>query len=227
MALKVIGAGFGRTGTASLKIALERLLGGPCYHMSEVLGNPGHVDLWLDAAAGKPDWEAIFGGYVASVDYPACSFWRQLADAYPDARILLSVRDAERWFQSTQETIFSTTLQSLYAGTRWGRMIKATIDDKLGARLNDHDALVAAFTAHNAAVSNAFDPDRLLVYEVSQGWAPLCKFLDCEQPEEEFPYVNSKDEFTAVFDLLRSPVGERVMNGEGIEEQKLHDDMFK
>ena len=102
MTLKVIGAGFGRTGTASLKIALEKLLGAPCYHMSEVLGRAGHVDLWLDAAAGKPDWDAIFDGYAATVDFPASNYWREIADYYPDAKIVLSLRDAERWALSTQ-----------------------------------------------------------------------------------------------------------------------------
>lgn len=227
MTLKVIGAGFGRTGTASLKIALETLLGAPCYHMSEVLGKPGHVDMWLEAAAGKPDWEAIFGAYAATVDFPVCSFWREVAEAYPDAKILLSVRDAERWYQSTQETIFSETLQGLYAGTRWGSMVKATIDDRIGAEINDRDAMIAAFEAHNSAVRNAFEPDRLLVYQVSEGWAPLCEFLGCEQPDEKFPYVNSKEEFSGVFELLRSPVGAKVMNGEGIESQSLHEDVFK
>ena len=165
MTLKVIGAGFGRTATASLKYALETLLEGPCYHVSEVLGKPGHVDLWLDAAAGRPDWDAIFDGYAATVDFPASNYWRELAQAFPDAKILLSLRDAGRWFQSTQETIFSPTLQELQAGTRWGRMIKATIDDHLGGAMNDYDALIAAFEEHNRAVEDAFDHSRLLVFE--------------------------------------------------------------
>ncbi|MEZ5490812.1 MAG: sulfotransferase [Gammaproteobacteria bacterium] len=226
MALKVIGAGFGRTGTASIKIALETLLGAPCYHMSEVLGRHGHVDLWLDAAAGNPDWDAIFDGYVATVDFPASNYWRELAQAYPEAKVLLSVRDAERWFQSTRETIFSSTLQELSEGTRWGAMVKATIDDKLGCRMDDHDALITAFNAHNAAVREGIDPDRLLVYEASQGWAPLCEFLDCNQPDTEFPNVNSKEEFEGVFNLLRSPAGAKIMNGEGIGERTLHNDIF-
>ena len=176
MALKVIGAGFGRTATASLKIALERLLQAPCYHMSEVLGRAGHVDLWLDAAEGRPDWDAIFDGYAATVDFPASNYWRELSEAYPDAKILLSLRDAERWFQSTQETIFSPSLQKFQTGTKWGRMIKATIDDHLGGQMNDRDSLIEAFNAHNRAVEQAFGEDRLLVFEASQGWAPLCAF---------------------------------------------------
>lgn len=215
MTLKVIGAGFGRTSTASVKNALETLLGAPCYHMSEVLGKARQIDLWVDAASGTPDWDTIFDGYAATVDFPAANYWRELAESYPDAKILLSVRDAERWFQSTQETIFSPTLQALYAGTKWGEMIKATIDDHLGNQMNDKDALIKAFNAHNSAVQAAFGEDRLLVFEASQGWMPLCAFLGVDEPDEPFPHVNSKEEFKAVFRMLRSPIGAKVMNGDG------------
>ncbi len=228
MTLKVIGAGFGRTATASLKYALETLLDAPCYHMSEVLGKPGHVDLWLDAAAGRPDWDAIFDGYAATVDFPASNYWRELAQAYPDAKVLLSLRDGERWFQSTQETIFSPTLQELQAGTKWGRMIKATIDDHLGGAMNDRDALIAAFEKHNCAVQDAFDGSRLLVFEARQGWGPLCEFLDASEPDEPFPHVNSKEEFEAVFGMLRSPKGPKLMNGEGMGAPgSMHDEIFE
>ncbi|MEL6663657.1 MAG: sulfotransferase family protein [Pseudomonadota bacterium] len=227
MTLQVIGAGFGRTATASLKIALETLLGAPCYHMSEVLGQPGHVDLWLEAAAGRPDWDAIFSGYAATVDFPASNYWRELAEAYPDAKVLLSLRDADRWYQSTQETIFSPTLQALQADTKWGRMIKATIDDHLGGRMNDRDALIRAFEAHNAAVRAAFADDRLLVFEARQGWGPLCAFLGVDVPDDPFPHVNSKEEFDAVFEMLRSPLGVQVMNGEGMGAPgSMHDEIF-
>ncbi len=227
MTLKVIGAGFGRTASASLKYALETLLDAPCYHMSEVLGRPGHVDLWLNAAAGRPDWDAIFHGCAATVDFPASNYWSELADAYPDAKVLLSLRDADRWFASTQETIFSPSLQKLQAGTKWGRMIKATIDVHLGGDMNDRDALTAAFKKHNAAVQDAFDSDRLLVFEARQGWKPLCRFLGVAEPDEPFPHVNSKEEFDAVFEMLKSPIGPRVMNGEGMDAgSSMHDQIF-
>lgn len=142
MSLQVIGAGFGRTGTASLKNALELLLGRRCYHMSEVLGQPGHVDHWLDVVAGKPDWDAIFGDYVATVDFPASNYWRELADAFPDAKIVLSVRDPERWFESTQATIFGRELQDRAHGTKWGRMVRGTIDDHDGGDLNHRQCLI-------------------------------------------------------------------------------------
>lgn len=227
MKFQVIGAGFGRTGTASLKVALEKLLQAPCYHMSEVLGNAGHVDLWLDAAAGKPDWDAIFANFAATVDFPASNYWQELADFYPDAKIVLSVRDAAKWFDSTQDTIFSPTIQQLYAGTKWGRMIKATIDDHVGGDVGDRDAVIAAFNAHVARVKEAIGPDRLLVFEAKDGWEPLCKFLQLPVPDEPYPHINSKEEFDGVFDLLRSPVGAQAMNGDGVASASVHDDLFK
>ena len=227
MTMQVIGSGFGRTATASLKIALEKLLGLPCYHMSEVLGRAGHVDLWLEAAAGKPVWDRIFEGYAATVDFPASNYWRELAAFYPDAKVVHSVRDTARWVQSTQETIFSKTMQDFQEGTKWGRMAKATIDDHLGGDLHDVDALRVAFEKHTAAVKAAFGPDRLLVFEAKQGWEPLCEFLDVPVPDGPYPYVNSKDEFDNVFAMLGSPMGEKMMNGEGAESVSVHDEIFE
>src|SRR5689334_16175753 len=107
MSLKIIGAGLGRTGTMSLKLALEQLGFGPCYHMIEVFMNPPHVPLWIDAADGKPEWEKIFANYQSTVDYPGARYWKELAAFYPDAKVLHSVRDPQQWFESTQATIFS------------------------------------------------------------------------------------------------------------------------
>ncbi|MGH8246419.1 MAG: sulfotransferase family protein, partial [Gammaproteobacteria bacterium] len=108
MALKVIGAGFGRTGTMSIKFALERIGFGPCYHMMEVMPHPQAVSQWARLARGEQsDWDGIFKGYAATVDWPACTYWRELAEYYPDATVILSVRDPARWFESTQKTIFS------------------------------------------------------------------------------------------------------------------------
>ena len=226
MTLKVIGAGFGRTGTASLKVALEMLFGSPCYHMSEVLGNAGHVDKWLDAANGIPDWDSIFGNYVATVDFPASNYWQELADAYPEAKIVLSVRSAESWFQSTQKTIFSKDLQAIHAGTKWGEMVRATIDEHLGGDINDEKATVAAFHAHNARVSDAFSSERLLKFEAKDGWTPLCKFLGKPVPDEAYPHINPKEEFDGVLELLSSPIGPGVMNGDGMSTDSAHDDFF-
>ena len=110
MTLDVIGAGFGRTGTMSLKVALEELGFGPCYHMSEVFAHPEHVELWRAAAQGKEvDWEQIFGGYRATVDWPACSFYGELMEKYPDAKVILTVRDPQRWYESAYNTIYTMT----------------------------------------------------------------------------------------------------------------------
>lgn len=202
-------------------------MGGPCYHMTELLGKAGHVDLWLDVAAGKPDWDAIFDGYVATVDFPASNYWRELAEVYPDAKIILSKRDAERWFASTQETIFSPTIGALHAGTKWGRMVSATVNDFIGGDVQNKGAVIDAFNAHNAAVEKAFDPDRLLVFEASQGWKPLCDFLGVDAPSEPFPHINSRAEFQGVIELLKSPIGPDVLNGEGINMPgSMHDEAF-
>lgn len=226
MTLKIIGAGFGRTGTASLKVALESLLEAPCYHMSEVIGKSGHADRWLEAAAGKPDWPAIFDGYAATVDFPASNYWRELAAFYPDAKIILSLRDATRWFQSTQDTIFSKKLQSFQSGTKWGRMCKATIDDHIGGDINNEATTTAAFEAHNEDVKRSFGADRLLVFEAKEGWEPLCRFLEVPVPEADYPHINSKDEFDGVFELLNSPLGARVTNGEGLPNGPVHEELL-
>lgn len=216
MTLKVIGAGYGRTGTSSLKIALEKLLGAPCYHMSEVLKNPGHVRLWLDVADGEPDWEKIFENYAATVDFPASSYTMDLAKAYPDAKILLSKRDAKGWYDSTQETIFSKRLQDVSKATKWRKMVQATIDEHIGGDENDHDAVIKSFNNHNARVQETFGTDRLTVWEPGDGWQPLCDMLGVPVPDEPFPHVNSREEFAQIFGLLESPIGPAVMNGDGI-----------
>jgi hypothetical protein len=216
MALKVIGAGFGRTGTASLKLALEQLGFGPCYHMSEVLANAGHIDLWNDVAAGDPDWDEIFKNYESTTDFPASIYWRELAAYYPDAKVILSLRDAERWFESTQQTIMSSKMRSLLNCTPWGAMYDATIGALFDGKLHDHDTLIRVFNEHNAAVRAAFGPDRLLVFEAKEGWAPLCKFLRVPVPEAAFPQVNSKEEMQGLMSMLESDMGREMMEGKGM-----------
>ncbi|MEZ5920861.1 MAG: sulfotransferase [Parvularculaceae bacterium] len=225
MALSVIGAGFGRTGTASLKLALEKLGFGPCYHMSEVLANKGHLDLWNDAAAGTPDWARIFRDYHSTTDFPASLYWRELAAFYPDAKLILSLRDPESWFQSTQETIFSERMHALLAGSPWEVMLQNTINEALGGDINDRDALIRAFNEHTRAVKAAFGPDRLLVFEAKEGWAPLCKFLGVPIPDEDFPRVNSKAELQGMIDMLQSDAGKAMMQGEGMP-QAVRDQIY-
>src|SRR5262249_273300 len=170
MPLKVIGAGLGRTATLSLKFALEQIGFGPCYHMTEVMSNPAASAHWVRAADGNPDWETTFSGFVATVDFPGCTFWRELAESYPDAKVILSVRDPEQWFESTQATIFSENARRMLSQTAMKEFIEKTTWRMFGDRLHDREFMVAAFKRHNAEVQRTIPADRLLVYEASQGW---------------------------------------------------------
>ena len=133
MSLKVVGAGLGRTGTHSLKVALEQLLGGPCYHMIEVFGHPEHVDVWRRAAEGETvDWSVFPEDYVASVDWPGGAFWREMADANPDAIILLSSRtSADAWYQSASDTIFQAIEGMRQVQPEWIAMVEAHLRQPL------------------------------------------------------------------------------------------------
>ncbi len=196
MSLEVIGAGFGRTGTLSLKLALEQLGFGPCYHMVEVFQNPDSIGWWLDAANGKPDWEKIFAGYNSTVDWPSCTFYAELAEAFPDAKVILTERDPEAWFKSTQATIFPAEMPP---GTpsAFQQMFNKVIAQLFDGRIREHDHVIDVFKRHNAAVRERIPAERLLVYEVAQGWEPLCSFLGVPVPDVPPPRVNSTEEFVA------------------------------
>lgn len=194
MALKVIGAGLGRTGTASLKVALEALGIGHCYHMTEVLKDPDAVNAWVRAAEGRADWDAIFSGYTATVDHPACNYWKELSTYYPEAKVILTTRDAQKWFESTNETIYSAEFARFVKGSAFGQMIQKTIWDKVENRMQDREYMVEFFNRHAAEVTATIPAQRLLVYMVSDGWGPLCKFLDLPVPDMEFPRINTRDE---------------------------------
>ena len=191
MALKVIGAGFGRTGTMSLKVALEQLGFSPCYHMVECFKKgPEHWQLWTDAVNGKPDWDSIFDGFQATVDFPACTSYRALADYYPDAKVLLSVRSPETWYTSTQETIFAEPWLNWLRNSEAGPYMLGTVNQYFDDRMHDREHLIERFNQHIRDVTSAIPPERLLVFEAKQGWAPLCEFLDLPLPENEFPNIN-------------------------------------
>jgi len=207
MTLSVIGAGFGRTGTLSIKMALEQLGVGRCYHMVEVFEHPQHIAVWRAAADGQPvDWDALLAGYGAAVDWPACHFWRQLMDHFPDAKVLLTVRDAERWYQSAYDTIYQAMIGSLpiddpVARSQREMAAKIVLEDTFGGRFEDRAHAIAVYERHNAEVRRAVPPERLLVYELGQGWEPLCRFLGKPVPAEPFPKVNSRDDFRAALGL--------------------------
>jgi hypothetical protein len=197
MALKIIGAGLGRTGTVSLKLALEQLGFGPSYHMLEMLAKPAHLDLWRQAAEGRPDWDAIFAGYAATVDYPGCTCWRELADFYPAAKIVLSVRDPDLWFESTQATIFSADTKATLASAKFAPV--ARLMDRVHPDRYDRAAMVAAFNRHTRAVIDGIAKERLLIYRIDQGWEPLCAFLGVPVPDAPFPRANVRAEIAGIF----------------------------
>jgi hypothetical protein len=219
LALKVIGAGLGRTGTASLKVALEQLLGGRCYHMSEAFGNPVNPPLWLDAARGQPDWERIFEGYVACVDYPACGFWRELSAYYPEAKVLLSVRDPDKWFESTRETILSEGIRELTALTPDEAFFQATVYRDFIGHFGDRAFVTSYFKRHIEEVVAAIPKERLLVYEVGEGWGPLCRFLGVPEPQTEFPHVNVRADFDAMIARMRQMLAADPANLEQVRHQ--------
>ena len=202
MSLRIIGAGFGRTGTASLKIALDQIGYGPCYHMSEVLKNPQHIGEWMAAADGSPNWEDLFSAYQSCVDFPACSFYRELAAQYPDAKVILTVRDAESWFESVHETIMSPLMFERIATSPFGELNRKIIWSIFDNRLNDRDHMVRCFNEHADRVKATIPADRLLVYEVKQGWGPLCDFLGCDAPGTPFPRVNSREETRRLLEAM-------------------------
>jgi hypothetical protein len=194
MGLRVVGAGLGRTGTMSLKLALERLLGAPCYHMAEVFAHPEHIPLWHAAARDEPvDWRALFDGYAAAVDWPVGSFWPEVSAAFPDALILLSTRSSESWWKSASRTIFPTSAKA--AGTSWHAMWLELAARRFTPRLDDRAAAVAAYERHNADVRARAPKARLLEWPARDGWAPLCRALGVAVPDEPFPHANSTEEF--------------------------------
>jgi hypothetical protein len=194
MPLTVIGAGFGRTGTLSLKLALDQLGFGPCYHMVEVFKNPKAPGYWVAAADRQPlDWKEVFAGYRSTVDWPSATFWRELAQAFPAAKVVLTLRDAESWYASTQATIFKRDFDD--PDDPCQRMVRATIGRLFDQRLHDKDKLIEVYERHNETVRRTIPPERLLVYNVADGWAPLCGFLGVPVPDAPMPKVNSSEDF--------------------------------
>ena len=188
MALKVVGAGLGRTGTKSLKTALEILLDGPCHHMYEVIEHPESYHYWEEAAAGDlPDWEEVFAGYVASVDWPSAAYWQQISAVYPDAMVLLSTRaSAEDWYRSAIATIFD-----FVAPGPPGSPIRIAA---VGFP-RDPEGAMAAYEAHNQHVRDTVPPDRLVEWQPGDGWGPLCAGLGLAMPTAPFPHENTTAEF--------------------------------
>ena len=209
MAIDVIGAGFGRTGTLSLKFALETLGFDKCYHMMEVMLNEHHVDLWRRVARlENVDWHALYQGYRATVDWPSASFWRELRLVYPDAKVILTLRDSEQWYTSVMNTIWKLSATALPEGKRRGdpEMIERAMmsheviwNGVFGGRMDDKDHVIDCFESHNQEVIDTVPADQLLVYRPGDGWEPLCEFLEKPVPDSDYPRVNSTEEFSGIW----------------------------
>jgi hypothetical protein len=197
--MQVIGAGVGRTGTYSLKLAINRLGLGPCHHMEAVMQDmPMQVPLWSAALAGRADWGAVYSGFGSAVDWPTASFFHELASAYPSAKFILTHRDPQTWADSFGETIYvaiagrdqAPSDKKAWLDMAYGVIAKAGFPEGLS-----RDQLIEGFIAHNEAVKAAIPADRLLVYQVKEGWEPLCAFLGTQAPDEPFPRTNDRAEF--------------------------------
>lgn len=201
MTLSVIGAGFGRMGTLSLKLALEQLGFAPCHHMTEVFANPHQAPQWYAAARGEAvDWDALLKGYKALVDWPGCHFWRELTAHFPDAKVILSTRDHERWYESMTNTIFRAVGSELPPegpAREVLQMASYVVRDRTFGGNLDKAHVLDVLARHEAEVKRAIPARRLLVFNVSEGWDPLCRFLGVPVPETPFPRTNSTEEFQA------------------------------
>ena len=199
--LRVVGAGVGRTGTNSLKLALERLLERPCYHMYEVVQHLEHVPTWTAAIRGEQvDWTPVLGDYVAAVDWPVAAVWRELAERNPDALVVLSVRtDAEQWWRSADATIFAGLERGGDPDPKYDewRVMATEMMARFDPDWRQHDAAIAAYERHNADVVAAVPSERLLVWRPEDGWPPLCAALGLPVPDEPFPRVNTSEEWAA------------------------------
>lgn len=210
MGLRVIGAGIGRTGTSSLKIALEQLGFEKCYHMDELAKNPADVAVWIQAVQGNGvDWDSLFAGYQSAVDLPIYAFYKPLMAHFPKAKVILTLRDPEAWYESASQTIFRLPPRALMplfkVAARFNADVKnfMTIEPvarKVGVETFfqgdlSRDHVIQVFNEHNRSVQQTVPADRLLVYEVKEGWEPLCRFLEVPVPDRPYPHANTREEF--------------------------------
>ncbi len=203
MPLDIIGAGLGRTGTKTMKTVLQQLGFGPCFHMVDLFEHPERLQHFEDAFAGRDaDWEALFEGYRSCVDFPACDYYRQLAARYPEAKVILTVRDPDAWYDSVHSTIYPASRGNTpppEGGDERSRIHqyvwKAVWAGRFERRFEDRDFAIAKFLEHTENVKRDIDAERLLVYEVKDGWEPLCQFLGVDVPDEAFAHTNTRQEF--------------------------------
>jgi hypothetical protein len=207
MTLSVVGAGLGRTGTMSLKHALEQLGLGRCFHMIELVQNPHLIPYWEQAGDGQPvNWDVAFAGFGATVDWPSATYYRQLAAEYPEAKIILTLRDADKWFDSTQNTIFKRIDQlAADPANNLSRVLQTAILRMFDGDLHDRMHCIGVYERHNAEVQRVIPKERLLVFNVAEGWEPLCTFLGLPVPAAPFPAVNSTEDFQKRFAGVPAP----------------------
>lgn len=201
MTIQVIGAGLGRTGTNSQKLALEHLLGGTCHHMFEVDQRRNQIPIWTAAARGQmPDWHTFLQDFTAIVDWPGCAFWPELMEAYPEALVLLSVRDYEKWYESASQTIFTEPDSDEPDEDGFNEMWFEITGRRFSSAFQDKQAMIAAAKTHNEQVMGQVPAERLLVWQISEGWGPICERLGLLVPEIPFPHTNSRQQFWDKFD---------------------------
>ena len=210
MTIKVIGAGFGRNGTLSLKHALEMLGFRKCYHMMELDQSKDEDLAWLALQRGESvDLDRLFEGYQASVDWPSCNFWREQMAWYPEAKVILSERDPEAWYKSIMNTIYPGSVAMRATDDpmmkRRSEMVFELIWDGLfDGRMDDKDHVIDVYLAHNQTVKDEVPADRLLVFESSLGWEPLCEFLEMPVPDEPYPRTNTTEDFAKMMEANRA-----------------------
>ncbi len=211
MPLSIIGSGFGRTGTMSLKAALNKLGFGPCHHMDEVIANPDQLPAWRQALrGGDVDWEMAFDGYSSAVDWPAAHYWEQLADTFPKAKIIHTTRAPEQWWASFSSTVGKVIgMKGTSDGAEQIRNAPELINEMIakqtfGSSHDDKSAALQAFEKRDADVRSYPAQERILIFDVTEGWKPLCAFLSVPIPNEPFPHSNSREDFWA---LIKSKLG--------------------
>jgi hypothetical protein len=201
--VKVIGTGFGRTGTDSMREALNLLGFGPCHHMRDLLADAAHRDLWrelnanLDGPEPIPSWGQLLGGYGSCIDWPSAAYWPLLVDAFPEAKVLLTYRTAESWWRSFEKTILPLiSVDPSVPQPRGSDMISGRV---FGGKL-ERDHCIAVYEANVARVKREVPAERLLVHTIGDGWEPLCEFLNAPVPSVAYPRSNSTDDFNREHD---------------------------
>jgi len=221
MALQVIGAGMGRTGTSSLKAALEILGYNKCYHMVELIQDPSRLQYWMEAEkTGQTDWDKLFEGYTAAVDFPPCNYYIQLMEKYPEAKVILTVRDPQKWYVSAYNTIyqqpegfnkfklqviatFVPKVRGMFAVLTYAKA--AIWDGRFKGKFEDRQFATQLFQDWNEEVKKNVPADKLLVFDAKEGWEPLCRFLNVPIPEIPYPRINDTQEFNQRRRFLMKP----------------------